>query len=96
LSYTKVITNFTRIMAPQTLEQRVAHLEAELERIHSLLQTDSTANSRPDQLNPIGQPATALTNGLPFGVFANDPYFDEIIQRLRAERELDADNPAYT
>jgi hypothetical protein len=33
---------------------------------------------------------------LPFGVFADDPYFDEILQRLRQERELDDENPAYT
>jgi predicted DNA-binding antitoxin AbrB/MazE fold protein len=33
---------------------------------------------------------------LPFGIFANDPYFDEILQEMREERELDDDNPAYT
>lgn len=31
-----------------------------------------------------------------FGVFKDDPYFDEIVKRMRDERELDADNPAYT
>jgi hypothetical protein len=33
---------------------------------------------------------------LPFGIFANDPYFAEILQKMREERELDDDNPAYT
>jgi hypothetical protein len=37
-----------------------------------------------------------LYKRLPFGIFANDPYFDEILQRLRQERELDDENPAYT
>ncbi|BAU10226.1 hypothetical protein LEP3755_07070 [Leptolyngbya sp. NIES-3755] len=31
-----------------------------------------------------------------FGVLENDPYFDEILKRMRDERELDIDNPAYT
>ncbi|MGG6266154.1 type II toxin-antitoxin system HicB family antitoxin [Leptolyngbya sp. AN03gr2] len=31
-----------------------------------------------------------------FGIFKDDPYFDEIVRRMRDERELDADNPAYT
>ncbi|MBE9008735.1 hypothetical protein IQ250_00705 [Pseudanabaenaceae cyanobacterium LEGE 13415] len=31
-----------------------------------------------------------------FGVFKDDSYFDEVLKRLRDDRELDADNPAYT
>jgi predicted RNase H-like HicB family nuclease len=31
-----------------------------------------------------------------FGVFKDDPYFAEILQAMRDERELDTDNPAYT
>jgi hypothetical protein len=38
----------------------------------------------------------APAKNLPFGALANDPYFDELLQRLREERELDTDNPAYT
>jgi hypothetical protein len=30
------------------------------------------------------------------GVFKNDPDFAEIVAQMRAERELDDDNPAYT
>jgi hypothetical protein len=73
---------------PQTIEQRVASLESELVRINALL-----------SFQPSPQPSSASasdTTPLPFGVFANDPYFDEILQRLRQERELDDDNPAYT
>ncbi len=70
---------------PQTIEQRVAHLEAEIARISTLL--------------PPRQPSSTAeldNNALPFGAFENDPYFDEILQHLRQERELDDDNPAYT
>lgn len=73
---------------PQTIEQRVAHLETELARINALL---SAEQSQPSPLT--NEP---IANPLPFGAFANDPYFDEILQRLRQERELDDDNPAYT
>jgi hypothetical protein len=31
-----------------------------------------------------------------FGVFKDDPFFAEILQRMRGDRELDADNSAYT
>ena len=31
-----------------------------------------------------------------FGIFKDDPYFAEILQGMREERELDDDNPAYT
>jgi hypothetical protein len=70
---------------PQTIEQRVAHLEAELDRINALLSP---------QQSPTNPEATSKP--LPFGAFKDDPYFDEILQRLRQERELDDDNPAYT
>jgi hypothetical protein len=45
MMYTKIIANLTRTMTPQTLEQRVAHLEAELERISRLLPADRTPQS---------------------------------------------------
>jgi hypothetical protein len=73
---------------PQTIEQRVASLESELVRINALLSSQ-----------PSPQPHSASApdiKPLPFGVFANDPYFDEILQHLRQERELADDNPAYT
>ncbi len=73
------------MMTTQTIEQRLAHLETELARVVTLL--------------PIAQnhfPEDPLSTDLPFGIFANDPYFDEILQEMREERELDADNPAYT
>jgi predicted RNase H-like HicB family nuclease len=31
-----------------------------------------------------------------FGVFRDDPYFAELLQQMRDERELDPENPAYT
>jgi hypothetical protein len=31
-----------------------------------------------------------------FGIFKDDPDFAEIVAQMRAERELDDDNPAYT
>lgn len=31
-----------------------------------------------------------------FGIFKNDPYFEDILKGMREERELDDDNPAYT
>jgi predicted RNase H-like HicB family nuclease len=31
-----------------------------------------------------------------FGIFKDDPYFADILQGMREERELDDDNPAYT
>jgi hypothetical protein len=68
----------------QTLEQRVAHIEAELARVINLLPVVSEPSDDP------------LTQDLPFGAFANDPYFDEILQKMREERELETDNPAYT
>lgn len=40
------------------------------------------------------QPDHNLTDS--FGVFKDDPYFAEILQRMRNDRELDLDNPAYT
>jgi hypothetical protein len=73
------------MITTQTIEQRVTHLEAELARVASLLPAPSHAA----EVDP-------LSNDLPFGVFANDPYFDEILLGMREERELDADNPAYT
>jgi hypothetical protein len=72
------------MMTTQTIEQRVTQLEAELARVVTLL---PTAHHSPDD---------PLSDDLPFGIFANDPYFDEILQEMREERELDADNPAYT
>jgi hypothetical protein len=30
------------------------------------------------------------------GIFKNDPDFAEIVAQMRAEQELDDDNPAYT
>ncbi len=72
------------MMTTQTIEQRVTHLEAELARVVTLL-----PKSHPSPEDP-------LSTDLPFGIFANDPYFDEILQEMREERELDADNPAYT
>jgi len=39
-------------------------------------------------------PAHTLADS--FGVFKDDPYFAEILQRMRSDRELDSDNPAYT
>jgi hypothetical protein len=71
------------MMTTQTIEQRVTHLEAELARVVSLLPAPN-------------HEADPLSNDLPFGIFANDPYFDEILLRMREERELDEDNPAYT
>jgi hypothetical protein len=84
---------FTIIML--TLEQRVAHLgaeqaahlEAEVQRLNKLLKVNPISN--------VGQSHCDQAYLL-FGAFANDPYFDEIIQRMREERELDSDNPAYT
>jgi hypothetical protein len=76
------------MLTTQTIEQRVTKLEAELERIGRLLKSDRASTL------PTDQPAAPID--LPFGVFANDPYFDEILQRMRDERELDDDNPAYT
>jgi hypothetical protein len=44
---------------------------------------------------PIAAPPTQdIANS--FGVFKDDPYFAEILQAMRDERELDDDNPAYT
>ncbi|GEM_PF-6909143 len=42
--------------------------------------------------------ATPPTHNLAdsFGVFKDDPYFAEILQQMRDERELDSHNPAYT
>jgi hypothetical protein len=74
------------MLTTKTIEQRVTQLEAELERLGRFLKIDRSSTS-------IDQPAQAID--LPFGVFANDPYFDEILQRMREERELDDDNPAY-
>jgi hypothetical protein len=72
---------------PQTIEQRIANVEAELVRINALLSSPS----------PQQPPLTDFAQTtLPFGVFADDPYFEEILQRLRQERELDDENPAYT
>ena len=31
-----------------------------------------------------------------FGIFKDDPYFAEILQGMRKERQLGNDNPAYT
>ncbi|NJM46181.1 MAG: hypothetical protein HC860_08355 [Alkalinema sp. RU_4_3] len=76
------------MLTTQTIEQRVTQLEAELDRIGRLLKIDRASTSA------IDQPVQAID--LPFGVFADDPYFDEILQRMREERELDDDNPAYT
>ena len=39
-------------------------------------------------------PAHTLADS--FGVFKDDPYFAEILQGMRSDRELDSDNPAYT
>ncbi len=75
------------MLTTQTIEQRVTQLEVELDRIGHLLKLDRASTSA------IDQPEQAID--LPFGVFANDPYFDEILQRMREERELDDDNPAY-
>lgn len=75
---------FTMTSTTQTIEQRVAHLEAELMRINNLL------------VSPEQTEADPLSDDLPFGVFKDDPLFEEVIQRMREERELDADNPAYT
>jgi hypothetical protein len=74
------------MITTQTIEQRVTHLEAELERFASLLPAPS--HETQPEVDP-------LSNDLPFGVFANDPYFAEILYQMREERELDADNPAY-
>jgi hypothetical protein len=73
---------------PQTIEQRIANVEAELVRINALLSSPSP--------QPPPPPTDSAQTMLPFGVFADDPYFDEILQRLRQERELDDENPAYT
>jgi hypothetical protein len=73
------------MITTQTIEQRVAHLEAELARVVTLLPT----TPHPSAEDP-------LSTDLPFGIFANDPYFDEILLQMRKERELDGDNPAYT
>jgi hypothetical protein len=76
------------MLTTQTIEQRIAHLETELARVVSLLPASNT-DTHPKSEDP-------LSNNLPFGIFANDPYFDEILQDMRQERELDEDNPAYT
>jgi hypothetical protein len=73
------------MMTSQSIEQRLTHLETELVRVAALLPITPT----PSATDP-------LSTDLPFGVFANDPYFDEILQKMREERELDDDNPAYT
>jgi hypothetical protein len=73
---------------PQTIEQRIANVEAELVRINALLSSPSP------QQPPLLTDSAKTT--LPFGVFADDPYFEEILQRLRQERELDDENLAYT
>jgi hypothetical protein len=75
-------------MTPQTLEQRVTHLEAELKRLSRLLPSE-------ERLSIDFQPDEEIDE-LPLGIFKDDPYFDEILQRMREERELEADNPAYT
>jgi hypothetical protein len=75
------------MISTQTIEQRVTQLEDELARVASLLPAPN------HEAKPEDDP---LSNDLPFGVFANDPYFDEILLGMREERELDADNPAYT
>lgn len=31
-----------------------------------------------------------------FGIFKDNPDFDEMLQQMRDDRELDSDNPAYT
>jgi hypothetical protein len=74
------------MLTTKTIEQRVTQLEAELERPGRLLKSDWSSTS-------IAQPEQSID--LLFGVFADDPYFDEILQRMREERELDDDNPAY-
>jgi hypothetical protein len=74
------------MLTTKNIEQRVTQLEAELERLGRLLKSDRSSISSDQPEQPID---------LPFGVFANDPYFDEILQRMREERELDDDNPAY-
>ena len=84
------------MMTPPSIEQRVAHLEAELTRLSHLLQTSSSSSSQSHSLDPTDGSPRSLPTDLPLGVFANDPYFEEIVQRMRDERELDADNPAYT
>ena len=44
---------------------------------------------------PIAAPSThQLADS--FGVFQDDPYFAEILQQMRDERQLDSNNPAYT
>jgi hypothetical protein len=73
---------------PQTIEQRIANIEAELVRLNALLSSPSS------QQQP--SPTDSAQKTLLFGIFADDPYFDEILQRLRQERELDDENPAYT
>jgi len=65
----------------------------QLTRVMHLLQTPALDLPA---ANPLDQPTEVLSTDLPLGVFVNDPYFEEIVQRLRAERELDTDNLAYT
>jgi predicted RNase H-like HicB family nuclease len=43
---------------------------------------------------PVTPPNSELADS--FGIFKDDPYFAEILQAMRDERELDADNPACT
>ncbi len=49
-----------------------------------------------DELVPISVPFAKNQLSDSFGIFKDDPYFAEILQEMREERELDDDNPAYT
>ena len=44
---------------------------------------------------PLPQQSERLLSDF-FGIFKDDPYFADILQGMREERELDDDNPAYT
>lgn len=76
-----------RVVAPSR-EEAIGSLDARLEERMARLEMIE----RPATLsNSIEHPAMKFA-----GMFKDDPEFAEIVAEMRAERELEAENPAYT
>ena len=52
--------------------------------------------SIPVSIAPTQQSPSSRKLSDSFGIFKDNPDFDEMLQQMRDDRELDADNPAYT
>ncbi len=67
-------------MAKQSIEERVAALEADMRQVKSQTSTQRAGvwgTTQPERIDEM------------FGIFAADPLFDRMVERMRTQREIE-------